>query len=272
MYRIERGAAPRRSAPGSPLSLKPLSSTTQHAAPLLPTPEAVRARVHRKRPKQPSRHGHAHTHSHGRECSHHSPARPAPKSCEPTRTTETADRNGLRMFGSPRADLQKEDHQATPRRSSGATCERCAIEEQPACGSEYVAPWVEMERPSQPKVAHMDAIQRQLRRKRARDPRGSPVVSTREPRHLRLPNAPSTVSDGEKQRHQPLQWADSNRPGRQPPAHHGVAIRAPPFPPRRPETTRAAVVSPNPHVTQCGPQRTFWVWCQPRPTRYRYNA
>ena len=151
-------------------------------------------------------------------------------------------------------------------------CERCAIEEQPACGSEYVAPWVEMERPSQPKVAHMDVIQRRLRRKRARDPRGSPVVSTREPRHLRLPNAPSTVSDGEKQRHQPLQWADSNRPGRQPPAHHGVAIRAPPFPPRRPETTRAAVVSPDPHVTQWRPQRPFWMWCQPRPTRYRYNA
>ena len=102
-----------------------------------------------------------------------------------------------------------------------------------------------------------------------RGPRGSPVVRTREPRHLRLPNAPSTLNDGEKQRHQPC---PDTWPGRQPPTHDGVSTRAPPFTrmdgQRPPEHSRV----PRPTCYREARVRLFWWWCQPGPTRYRYNA
>ena len=188
-----------------------------------------RRRVARKRPRHPSRHGHAHT---TRPRSRAQPPSTGPPCTHELRCQRERRRHQIATASACSAALAQTFErkitmppQTDPR---APPCER-KDRKQPAHGTVYVPPWVEMERPSQPNVAHMDAIQRQLRRKRARDPRGSPVGSTREPRHLRLPNAPSTLSDGEKQRHQPLQCPDSNRSGRQPPTHHGVATRAPPF-------------------------------------------
>ena len=75
----------------------------------------------------------------------------------------------------------------------------------------------------------------------------------------------STLSDGEKQRHQPLQCPDSNRSGRQPPTHHGVATRAPPFTAQTARDRPSGGRVPRPTETECGPQPPFWGWCQPRP-------
>ena len=136
---------------------------------------------------------------HGRERSHHPPARPAPTSCDANANRDTRSRRPPHARQpSRRPSRGRSRCHPNPILGRGLASAR-VTDEQPAHGTVYVPPWVEMERPSQPNVAHMDAIQRQLRRKRARNPRGSPVGSTREPRHLRLPNAPSTLSDGEKQ-------------------------------------------------------------------------
>ena len=211
---------------------------------------------------------------HGRERGHHPPARPArPRAAMPTRTTEHQIATDSAYSAALAQTFERTITMPPIPDPRAPPCERSYDRRAAAHGTVYVPPWVEMERPSQPNVAHMDAIQRQLRRKRARNPRGSPVGSTREPRHLRLPNAPSTLSDGEKQRHQPLQCPDSNRPGRQPPTHHGVATRAPPFPAQtardRPSGGRVPRPTCPPSVDRSG---CFGGGASPVPTRYRYNA
>ena len=223
-------------------------------------------RVGRKRPKHPSRHENAHTtrsRSRARPPSTGPPC--TPRAAMPTRTTEHQIATASAYSAALAQTFERTITMPPIPDPRAPPCERSYDRRAAAHGTVYVPPWVEMEHPSQPNVAHMDAVQRQLRRKRARDPRGSPVGSTREPRHLRLPNAPSTLSDGEKQRHQPLQCPDSNRSGRQPPTHHGVATRAPPFTAQTARDRPSRGVSPDPHVTECGPQPPFWGWCQPGP-------
>ena len=162
-------------------------------------PRPYRRRVARKRPKHPSRHGHAHT---TRPRSRAQPPSTGPPCTHELRCQRERRRHQIATASACSAALaqtfERKITMPPPTDPRAPPCER-KDRKQPAHGTVYVPPWVEMERPSQPNVAHMDAIQRQLRRKRARNPRGSPVGSTREPRHLRLPNAPSTLGDGGKQ-------------------------------------------------------------------------
>ena len=149
----------------------------------------------------------------------------------PTRMTETPDRDGLRMFGSPRAALRKEDHNATPNRSSGATL-RALVQPKRACPRHRV--WATVGRDGAPIPTQRgtggwlaDAYSGAAAAPQGeRGPRGSPVVRTREPRHLRLPKRPrhSTTARSNGSNHAP-----TARPGRQPRTHNGVGTRAPPF-------------------------------------------
>ena len=95
-----------------------------------------------------------------------------------------------------------------------------------------------------------------------RGPRGSPVVRTREPRHLRLPNAPSTLNDGEKQRQQPCPDSKAGSPATH--SRRGEHPRPPLHPHGRPETARAQSCPPT-HMLPRGTREAVLVVVPARP-------
>ena len=119
-----------------------------------------------------------------------------------------------------------------------------------------VPPWVEMVRPSQPNVAHVDATSGSCAATSLRSTT-YPRRSTREPRHVRLPTRPRHSATSMKHRHKPPQGANPN------PTWHAIRRQlvgpsAPPLSPAQPAGDRPSrVESPDPHVTECRPQRTF---------------
>ena len=226
----------------------------------------------RTRPTHPSRHGHAHTVNGG--CARdHPPLHPRP--CDANANDRDPRSRRPPHVRQPSRSPSKGRSQCHPKPILGRHLASArATEEQPAHGTEYGPPWVEMERPSQPNVAQVDGSRmrtrvRQLHRKEnavhevapscAPASRATCACRTR-PRH-------STTARSNGSNHAPTAW-----PGRQPPTHDGVSTRAPPFTrmdgQRPPEHSRV----PRPTCYREARVRLFWWWCQPGPTRYRYNA
>ena len=199
----------------------------------------------RTRPTHPSRHGHAHTVNGG--CARdHPPLHPRP--CDANANDRDPRSRRPPHVRQPSRSPSKGRSQCHPKPILGRHLASArATEEQPAHGTEYGPPWVEMERPSQPNVAQVDGSRIAYSGAAAapqgeRGPRGSPVVRTREPRHLRLPNAPSTLNDGEKQRQQPCPDSMAGSPATH--SRRGEHPRPPLHPHGRPETARAQSCPP----------------------------
>ena len=199
----------------------------------------------RTRPTHPSRHGHAHTVDGG--CARdHPPLHPRP--CDANANDRDPRSRRPPHVRQPSRSPSKGRSQRHPKPILGRHLASArATEEQPAHGTEYGPPWVEMERPSQPNVAQVDGSRIAYSGAAAapqgeRGPRGSPVVRTREPRHLRLPNAPSTLNDGEKQWQQPCPDSKAGSPATH--SQRGGHPRPPLHPHGRPETARAQSCPP----------------------------
>ena len=182
---------------------------------------------------------------HGRERGHHPPARPArPRAAMPTRTTEHQIATDSAYSAALAQTFERTITMPPIPDLRAPPCERSYDRRAAAHGTVYVPPWVEMERPSQPNVAHMDAIQRQLRRKRARDPRGSPSGA---------PASPATCACRTRPRHSATARSNDTNLYNAPTATDRVAshphtIVWPPAPPlsphRQSETARAESFAP----------------------------
>ena len=153
-------------------------------------------------------------------------------------------------------------------------CERSCNRREPAHGTEYGPPWVEMERPSQPNVAQVDGSRmrtrvRQLHRKENAVHEVAPSCAPAS----RATCACRSALDTQRRREATAATMPRQQ-GRV--ASHALTTGWAPAPPPSPAWTArdrpSTGVPPDPHVTECGPLRLFWWWCQPGPTRYRYNA